>query len=503
MRPLDGMDLKRIEQREWQLWVLAFILISALTAIISVNYILVGPGHAENSFDSRLGADTAMAALVFVVIFFGIYIFRERSTFGKLKGLIEENRESALLWKERMEGVLTSVPVGMLILSSDMRIVSSNLRFREMLGQKDMELRGKRLEEVFEVNGIVGKIPGVPDQPGACGDAEAELFVAGEKRFFQITVSEIKNSERETGRCMLILVDITERKRAEDALRKAYKDLQETQASLLQSEKMASIGQLAAGVAHEINNPVGYILSNLGTLKEYVEGIKKVHHHYEALTSAVEKDDRPSQTGIVADIVKVRRDEDLDYILEDVGALVSQSTEGAQRVKEIVHNLKCFARVDEAEIKEADINEGLEATLKLIWNELKYKCQINKKLGAIPKIRCYPGQLNQVFMNLLVNAAQAIPHRGEIDIETWASGGRVFVKISDTGAGIKKEHIHRLFTPFFTTKPVGKGTGLGLSISYGIIKKHNGTIEVRSEENKGTSFTIALPLDGIDGVKEQ
>jgi signal transduction histidine kinase len=153
--------------------------------------------------------------------------------------------------------------------------------------------------------------------------------------------------------------------------------------------------------------------------------------------------------------------------------------------------------MDESQAKEADINEGIEATLKIVWNELKYKCAVNKSLKPLPRIRCYLGQLNQVFMNLLVNAAQAIPEKGEINIETETINGHIVIRISDTGSGIPPEIIPKLFDPFFTTKPAGKGTGLGLAISSGIIQKHNGTIDVESTIGKGTTFTIRLPLHGV------
>jgi signal transduction histidine kinase len=266
---------------------------------------------------------------------------------------------------------------------------------------------------------------------------------------------------------------------------------------LIQSEKMASIGQLAAGVAHEINNPVGFVKSNLGTLTGYVKTFKTIFEEYKGLAGAMRNGDDKVQTVILENVEKISEKEDLPYILEDIDNLLTESIEGTERVRDIVQNLKSFARVDEAQIKEADINEGIEATLKIVWNELKYKCTVRKNLEPLPLIRCYPGQLNQVFMNILVNAAQAIPEKGDITIETEATGTHIVIRISDTGVGIKTENIPKLFDPFFTTKGVGKGTGLGLSISQGIIMKHNGSIDVESEVGKGTTFTIRLPIEGV------
>lgn len=279
--------------------------------------------------------------------------------------------------------------------------------------------------------------------------------------------------------------------------RRAEKALREAQRHLLQSEKLASIGQLAAGVAHEINNPVGFVSSNLRTLQEYTLTFKEVLSLYAKLGEAIRASDRAKQLDLIGRAEELSKLEDLPYIINDVDKLLGESKEGTDRIRDIVRNLKSFARADEEEIEEADINEGIEATLKIVWNELKYKCEVHKNLRHIPKIRCYPGQLNQVFMNLLVNAAQAIPEHGDISIETGVAEGEVTVRVSDTGIGISPENMSKVFDPFFTTKGVGKGTGLGLSISHGIIQKHHGRIDVESEPGRGTTFMVRLPIDGL------
>jgi len=279
----------------------------------------------------------------------------------------------------------------------------------------------------------------------------------------------------------------TERKQAEKAL-------QESQKQLMQSEKMACIGQLAAGVAHEINNPVGFVMSNMGTLVGYVAAFKEVIAEYEKLAAAVSNEDGDAHSPILTRIEEIRTRQELPYIMEDVDKLLAESADGAERIRDIIQNLRSFARTDEGQLKEVDINQGIEATLKIVWNELKYKCNVHKKLGDIPRVQCYPGRLNQVFMNVLVNAAQAIEERGDITIETEALDSSVVIRIADTGRGIRPEHLSRIFDPFFTTKGIGKGTGLGLSISHGIIESHNGTIHVQSQLGKGTTFTIRLPI---------
>lgn len=291
--------------------------------------------------------------------------------------------------------------------------------------------------------------------------------------------------------------DITSRKKAEEELKKAYEDLSRIQGQVLQSEKMASIGQLAAGVAHEINNPVGFVMSNISTLREYITSLIQLLNEYEALREQLVKNQQESIRETACNIEESRKKLDIDYILKDISQLISESLDGTKRIKEIVQSLKSFARTDEGQIKEYDINEGIEATLKIVWNELKYKCEVVKDLAPLPPIRCYPGQLNQVFMNMLVNAAQAIEEKGTITISSKHEKSFIVVRISDTGKGISQENLSRVFDPFFTTKETGKGTGLGLSISYGIIQRHKGVIDVESEEGKGTVFSVKIPDTGL------
>lgn len=274
-------------------------------------------------------------------------------------------------------------------------------------------------------------------------------------------------------------------------LQEAYKELQSTQAKILHQEKMASIGQLAAGIAHEINNPVGFVSSNLKTLGKYVNKFVEFIGEVSELTEATKDNES------FASLNEKRKHLKLDYLIEDVFELIEESIDGVDRVKTIVQNLKSFSRVDEVALKHADINECLENTINMAWNELKYKAVLKKDYGEIPLTRCYPMQLNQVFMNLLINGAQAIKKQGEISIATWQKNDSIFISISDTGEGIPQDTIKKIFDPFFTTKEIGKGTGLGLSISYEIITKHDGEITVTSEVGKGTQFLIRIPI--LDG----
>ncbi len=273
-------------------------------------------------------------------------------------------------------------------------------------------------------------------------------------------------------------------------LEQAYRELKAAQSQILQSEKMASIGQLAAGVAHEINNPMGFIMSNLGSLQRYVERLLE----FIKVQSEAIKEFGVQSSELRDKIDESRKSLKIDYITEDINNLIKESLDGADRVKKIVQDLKSFSRVDEAEWKMADINAGIESTINIVWNELKYKAKVIKEYGDIPLTKCNPGQINQVFMNMLVNAAHAIEKQGEITVKTWHEDRNIFVSISDTGCGIPEDKISRIFEPFFTTKEVGKGTGLGLSIAYDIVKKHNGDITVESEIGKGTTFTVKIPV---------
>jgi two-component system NtrC family sensor kinase len=270
---------------------------------------------------------------------------------------------------------------------------------------------------------------------------------------------------------------------------KLVKSLEETQAQLLQSEKMASIGQLAAGVAHEINNPIGFVQSNLGTLDTYIKDMFQILDVYQAVEEIL-----PDQEPLIQNLKSLKQQLDLEYLKEDTPNLLKESKEGIIRVSKIVQDLKDFSHVNATEWHWADLHVGLDSTLNIVWNELKYKAEVIKEYGEIPEAQCLLSQLNQVFMNLLVNAAHAIKEHGTITLRTGTEGERIYVEVADTGKGMPMEVQKRIFEPFYTTKPVGKGTGLGLSLAYNIVKKHHGEIEVKSEVGKGTTFRIWIPL---------
>ena len=284
-------------------------------------------------------------------------------------------------------------------------------------------------------------------------------------------------------------------------LENALNNLERTQAQMLQSEKMASIGQLAAGVAHEINNPTGFVSSNLKTLGDYQHDMNQLITDYQKLKSALKglsENQLPAAIyDLVARVEATEQDVDIEYIQEDVDDLIGDCREGTERIKKIVEDLKHFAHPGEDKMKETDINTGIDSTLNVVYNELKYKATIVKEYGDVPIIYAYPQQLNQVFMNILVNAAQAIEKTGEIKIVTGTVDGKAEIRISDTGCGIAQENINKIFDPFFTTKDVGKGTGLGMNIAYNIVSKHKGDIRVESTVGEGTTFIIQLPVGSL------
>ncbi len=292
-----------------------------------------------------------------------------------------------------------------------------------------------------------------------------------------------------------IMRNLTASQQQAAALRQAFDELKQTQNQLINSEKMASIGQLTAGVAHEINNPVGYLNSNLSTLAQYIGNLIRMVESYEAAMFAV------VDTSVRAEVDRVKRETDLAFLLEDLPKLVSESREGTQRVRKIVQDLKDFAHAgNNEEWQWVDLRNSLERTLNIVHNELKYKAEVLQDYETLPEIRCLPGQLNQVFMNLLVNAGHAIQENGQVRVSAGQIEDQVWIEISDTGCGMPTDVMNHIFEPFFTTKPVGKGTGLGLSISYGIVQKHGGTITVSSEVGQGTVFRIVLPVAGPQAV---
>ncbi len=325
--------------------------------------------------------------------------------------------------------------------------------------------------------------------------AQAGLEELVEKRTMQLSESN-KALEQ----------DIAKREAAEQELLRRNTELttlntqlSDAKQQLVQSEKLASIGQLAAGVAHEINNPIGYVHSNIGSLEKYLVDLFEMLSAYESAEAAI------AEPAIAVKVKSMRESLDLDFLREDIPQLMSESKEGITRVKKIVQDLKDFSHVDSTDTFQlANLHQGIDSTLNIVANEIKYKADVVKEYGELPDVECLPTQINQVIMNICVNAAHAMgdTERGKITIRTGCTGENVWIEIADTGSGIPPEVLSKIFDPFFTTKPIGKGTGLGLSLSYGIVKNHNGRLAVKSEVGKGTTFRITLPIKHVEGAAE-
>jgi two-component system, NtrC family, sensor kinase len=397
----------------------------------------------------------------------------------QLKSYIQQVEKTKKEWENTMDCVGDIV----ILVDKANRIRRCNKSLGSLTGVQLKDVVGRDWQELLSEQGL--NIPSsIASGKEFRHSASGRWFVFHSYPFTDRTSNEVTGS-------VITLHDNTVVTQFTGELEKAYSDLKATQAKVVQQEKMASIGQLAAGVAHEINNPMGFISSNLGTLGKYLDRLDDFIRAQSELIEMVTSD------GAASGLREKRKAMKIDYILEDGIELIKESLEGAERVRTIVQNLKSFSRVDEAECKHADLNECILSTINIVWNELKYKASLIKDLGDIPLTKCHPQQINQVIMNLLVNASHAIEKQGEITVRTWHDNGSIYISVADTGCGMPPEVVNRIFEPFFTTKEVGKGTGLGLSITYDIVKSHNGEITVVSEPGKGTAFTVQLPV--IDG----
>lgn len=286
------------------------------------------------------------------------------------------------------------------------------------------------------------------------------------------------------------------------ALKEAYEKLKDQKSQLLHQEKLASIGQLSAGIAHEINNPAGFVKSNLVSLKNYTNDLFKIYSIYHSLYEKLSNSKLVNLPNDFShDLIEIKNSEeelDIDYLIEDIPNLISESIDGADRITKIVNGLKTFSRIDSDQKELVNVNECIENTIKLVQNEIKYKAELKQDFGELPVTMGYPGSLSQVILNMLVNATHAIDGFGEISIQTLCNKEWITIRIKDNGSGMEEQTVNKIFDPFYTTKEVGVGTGLGLSISSGIVEKHGGKIEVDTEVGKGTCFSILIPIVKID-----
>ncbi len=418
---------------------------------------------------------------------------------------ITDNISSSLL----MSAVEQS-PTCVLITDQDKKIIYVNRKYSEVMGYSAEEILGRtpRIfydhEQIDQQSMLATLMAGKQWRASLLNKKKC-----GEPIWEQIAISPLQSDNGEITHFLIIKEDVTDQKRTEEKLEKTLAEatqmainleflnaeLKNTQSKMIQGEKMASIGQLAAGVAHEINNPMGFIASNLRTLDKY---INRIIQYIDDSKSVIETLTAEQQQ----QLKDMRKKLKLDYLLEDSKDLVKESLDGAERVRKIVQNLKTFSRVDQTGIQLTDLNECIESTIAIVWNEIKYKAELTKNLGDLPQIECNSQELTQVFTNILVNAAQSIEKSGQITVTSYYEDPYVIVSIADTGCGMSEESLQKVFEPFFTTKPVGQGTGLGMSISYEIVKNHGGEIAIESTVGTGTKFTIRLPLSPPDNSAE-
>lgn len=442
--------------------------------------------------------------------------------------LFESERKRSLETKRNMELFLAQIvdgdPVPTLVINAEHKVTHWNKACALITGVSAEEMIGtNRHWSAFYANerpimadliisadleNLEALYKGMFRRSSVIPDAfEAESFFPGFGEsgcWLFFTAAPLRNSAGRVIGAIETLQDVTERKKAEEGLRLHQADLEKlvaertmqlsaTKDQLVQSEKLASIGQLAAGVAHEINNPIGFVFSNIGTLEGYLAGLFTILDAYESAESSF------NDPAMLAGMKALRQKVDLAFLKEDIPLLMGESKEGISRVKRIVQDLKDFSRVDSTQDWQwVNLHQGIDSTANIVANEIRYKADVVKEYGQLPEVECLPSQLNQVFMNLLVNSAHAMgEERGRITIRSGVEGEKVWLEFSDTGSGIPEEIRQKIFDPFFTTKAVGKGTGLGLSLSYGIIQKHNGQIDVRSEVGKGSTFRITLPVKHV------
>lgn len=417
----------------------------------------------------------------------------------------------------KLNAMLESIRDPMIMIDKGLNVIWSNEATREVFGDDRI---GTKCDPICDGRDARGRaLPCIAMQtlqdgrPHSCDVTLADKEGLG--RFFHCTTSvALRDKEGHPMAVMEIASDVTDRRIAEKysefkRLEAANHKLKQLQSHLIQSEKLASIGQLAAGVAHEMNTPIGFVACNFETLEKHTKKILALIELYAELERQVEAADGVNGPVLLAPIQRFREEMRIDVILKNLGVLFEDSREGLERVTEIIQNLRDFSRVDQSSaFARYNINEGLAATLIVARNAIKYNADVVTEFGEIPEIFCHPGQINQVFLNLVVNAAQAIEsqerqERGRITIRTYPVDSHVVCEIEDDGPGIAPEDRRKVFDPFFTTKPAGKGTGMGLSISYDIIvNKHKGRISVESEIGRGTMFTVRLPLQPLRKTDE-
>jgi PAS domain S-box-containing protein len=436
-------------------------------------------GYLRNFETQIKKADGAVIWMIFSLVV--THISGEEVVLGFLYDISERKKaeEALRVSEERFRNLVENANDIIYSLTPKGEISYLSPKFTDILGYEISEYLGKPFSLLIHPDDAKKSIESF--QKGLKGGQRESGFEfrikhkEGHQCWFVSRSSAIFDQNGNIMEIVGVAHDITEMKKILDDLKLANETLRETQAQLVQSEKMASLGSLVAGIAHEINTPIGAVSSMYDTLSRSLENLDEI-----------------IKSKFPADFIQLSRVKSIFKILDDSNQVIRSGTE---RVVDIVRRLKSFARLDEAELKTVNIHEGLEDTLILIHHELKHKIRVIKKFGDIPLITCFPGQLNQVFLNLLINSKQAIKDKGTIRISTFAKDDKVHIVFKDNGVGISKANLNRVFDPGFTTKGRGVGAGLGLSICYQIIQEHKGSLTVESELGKGTTFTVVLPTN--------
>jgi PAS domain S-box-containing protein len=472
--------------------------------------------HAQRQLSSdSLSFTLPVLSLLVGMFLTGAVIAWQLSSAARADALWVRNREIARMVAERttalqetstaleegrrfLDTISNNMGEGIYVLDPEGRVSFINPEAERLLGVTKAELGDRPLYECISLQSTDGQ-PVDLRQSAVYKSMEElrnhrtndEILVRGDGSTLPVSVTAAPFVD-DTGvrGCIAVVSDITEQTRAALQQQELIEKLQQAKEQLVQSEKMASIGQLAAGVAHEINNPVGFVYSNLGTLQRYLEDFMRMLDAHKELARALPADDEK-----VLALKALEEELEIEYLRDDLPQLVTESKDGLTRVKQIVQDLKDFSHSGDKNWHWTDLHTGLDSTLNIVHNELKYKAEVIREYGEIPEIECIASQLNQVFMNLLVNAGHAIEERGTVTVRTgMEDADHVKIEIEDNGKGIEPENLRRIFDPFFSTKAVGKGTGLGLSLSYGIVAKHGGRIDVQSQAGTGTTFRVILPV---------
>ncbi|MCA9399297.1 MAG: PAS domain S-box protein, partial [Candidatus Omnitrophica bacterium] len=437
--------------------------------------------------------------------------------FGDLTKTFNSMIDRLTATNQYVRDILRALPLAFFLTDADGRIRETNQGMRDILGYREHELIGMPVFRFLRIKDKERNVAVTEFKRREFGENDEAVCITKQGQEIPVFFSSARvlNRKKEVQNIIGLAQNISSRKEMEKILIENNKelidserasinmlmDLQQTnqelkhaQTQVLQSEKLASIGELAAGVAHEINNPIGFVINNMDTLEIYIRNCLKIIRHLRALNDAFQHNQSDNLSALFNQISDIEKDMKIDFMMTDAEVLLEESKNGLDRVKNIVLDLRTFAREDSGQMEQIRIESLIDNVLRMVNNDIKYKVETIKKYEDTPPIMCNAQRIVQVFVNIFINAAQAIEEKGQITVKTYQKGRYVYVEITDTGKGIPDDQLTKIFEAFYTTKPVGEGTGLGLSLSYDIVKKHGGEIKVRSIVGEGTTFIINLPV---------